>query len=116
MFPKVPYDVQHDFAFVTQYCAGQFLFTVNARDVPVRTVKAFVAWVAQHKGHVSYGSYGTGWLGVLAPAGTPPPVLARLQVYGMEPAGDGAEAFRRQFQAPLPTYERLIKVSGAKAG
>lgn len=223
MFAKVPYDVQRDFAFVTQYCAGQFLFTVNAQDVPARTMKEFVAWAAQHKGRVSYGSYGTGtvghllgaylsqsraldmthvpykgeapmvqdlmggqlswavtssgtvaahlqsgrlralavigdhrmkdlpqlptmaeagfadpefaitaWLGVLAPAGTPAPVLARLeaearaatqatpvkarlQIYGMEPAGDGAEAFRRRFQALMPTYERLIRVSGAKA-
>lgn len=72
-----------------------------------------------------------GWAGLLAPAGTPAPVLARLereartaiqttamkarfQVFGMYALGTTSAEFRREFDATLPITERLIKLSGAK--
>jgi len=59
MFSKVPYDVRRDFAFITEICSASLVFGVN-KDVPVRNMKEFVAWAAQNKGKVSYGSYGVG--------------------------------------------------------
>ncbi|MGH8787722.1 MAG: Bug family tripartite tricarboxylate transporter substrate binding protein [Cupriavidus necator] len=73
-----------------------------------------------------------GWVGMLVPAGTPAPVLARLekearasvqspalrahfQMFGSEPIGNSAADFRRNFEASLPVVERMIKISGAKA-
>jgi tripartite-type tricarboxylate transporter receptor subunit TctC len=73
-----------------------------------------------------------GWIGMLAPAGVPAPIQARLekesiaamqttamkarlQAAGMDLiAASGAE-FRRDFEATSPVIERLIKVSGANA-
>jgi len=74
----------------------------------------------------------TGWIGMLAPAGLPAPIQARLenaslaalqstamkarlQVAGMETIAAGGAQFRREFEASLPVTEQLIKVSGAKA-
>ncbi len=72
-----------------------------------------------------------GWVGLMAPAGTPASVLARLQqeaqaairspalqarfaALGMVPIGNSAEQFRRQVEQDLPVWERLVRVSGAK--
>lgn len=73
-----------------------------------------------------------GWAGVLAPAQTPPAVLARLehevraatqttamkarfQVFGMVPLGTTSAEFRRDYETAAPLVERLVKLSGAKA-
>ncbi|HMO45654.1 MAG TPA: tripartite tricarboxylate transporter substrate binding protein [Rubrivivax sp.] len=73
-----------------------------------------------------------GWIGMLAPAGLPAPIQARLeqeslaalqstamkarlQVAGMEPIGATGAQFRRDLEASLPVTEQLINVSGAKA-
>lgn len=72
-----------------------------------------------------------GWVGMLVPAGTPAPVLSRLekeartsirspalsayfQMNGSEPIGNSGVDFRRNFEASLPIVERMIKISGAK--
>ena len=74
----------------------------------------------------------TGWIGLMAPAGVPAPILARLekeaiavmqttamkarlQAYGMNLIGNTGEEFRRDLEASAPVIERLIKISGAKA-
>jgi tripartite-type tricarboxylate transporter receptor subunit TctC len=70
-----------------------------------------------------------GWVGVLAPAGTPPAALARLekelraaalstpmkarfQVFGMDPVASSAADFRKDYDTTAPVVERLIKASG----
>lgn len=72
-----------------------------------------------------------GWVGMLAPAGTPPAVLARLesearaatqstamkarfQLFAMDPIGNSSRDFRRDVETSLPVYERLIKSAGVK--
>jgi tripartite-type tricarboxylate transporter receptor subunit TctC len=72
-----------------------------------------------------------GGLVMMAPAGTPAPVLARLekdaraaiqtaalkarfQVYGLVGLGNSAAEFRRNHEASAPVIQKLIKVSGAK--
>jgi tripartite-type tricarboxylate transporter receptor subunit TctC len=72
-----------------------------------------------------------GGLVMMAPAGTPAPVLARLekearaaiqspplkarfQVYGLVGMGNSAAEFRRNLEASAPIIQKLIKVSGAK--
>jgi tripartite-type tricarboxylate transporter receptor subunit TctC len=59
MFAKVPYDVRRDLSFVTEIASGSLVVAVT-KDVPVRTMKEFVAWAAANKGKVNYGSYGVG--------------------------------------------------------
>ena len=71
------------------------------------------------------------WFTLLAPAGTPAPIIARLekeaiaiiqstpmkarfQVFGMEPVKGGAEQFRKDFEASNPIIEKLVRISGAK--
>ncbi|CAG2156463.1 Bug family tripartite tricarboxylate transporter substrate binding protein [Cupriavidus numazuensis] len=73
-----------------------------------------------------------GWIGMLAPAKTPQPVLARLEkearaaaqsaavktrlaTYSLEPVGSAAAQFRREFETTEPVVARLIQSSGAKA-
>ncbi|EYS87473.1 ABC transporter substrate-binding protein [Cupriavidus sp. SK-4] len=221
LYAKMPYEARRDFALVTQLWVGPHVLAVS-KDVPAKNIKEFLAWAAQNKGKVSYGSYGIGsfphlagaymsqsrgldmthiaykaeapmvqdlvggqvawaaatlgtlaphlasgrvralavlgdhrnkdlpnvptmaeagladpeyksrgWGGMLVPAGTPAPVLARLekearaaiqslpmkarlQFFAMEPIGNSAAEFRRDYDASLPVIERAIKISGAK--
>jgi tripartite-type tricarboxylate transporter receptor subunit TctC len=74
----------------------------------------------------------TAWFGVLAPAGTPAPVVARLQAetakilampdvrkkfaeLGMETIGNTAAQFAEVIKAEIPVWAQVIKESGAKA-
>jgi tripartite-type tricarboxylate transporter receptor subunit TctC len=221
MMAKVPYDVQRDFAFLTEICSAALVFAVT-KDVPANNMKEFVAWAQSQKGKVNYGSFGIGssshlinaylseshkldmshvaykgeapmvqdmiggqiplgigtlgtmaphiasgrlralavmgtqrlanlpnvptmaesglpddeykvlgGLVMMAPAGTPAPVLARLekearaaiqtaalkarfQVYGLVGMGNSSAEFRRNYEASTPVIQKLIKVSGAK--
>ncbi|WP_066702682.1 Bug family tripartite tricarboxylate transporter substrate binding protein [Curvibacter delicatus] len=73
----------------------------------------------------------TGWLGMSAPAKTPPEVVARLgkevqavlalpevreriQQMGFLPVGSSPEQFAAQFKKDALVWERVVKVSGAK--
>ena len=73
----------------------------------------------------------TGWVGMSAPAKTPPEVVARLgaelkaiiampdvreriQQMGFIPVGSSPEQFAVQFKKDAPVWERVVKVSGAK--
>jgi tripartite-type tricarboxylate transporter receptor subunit TctC len=72
----------------------------------------------------------TGWLGMSAPAKTPPEVVARLGTevqailalpdvrdrilqMGFIPVGSSPEQFNAQFKKDTPVWERVVKVSGA---
>ncbi len=67
LLSKVPYDVRRDLAFISQVATGQFVLAVNQR-VPATDMKAFLAWAAQNKDKVSFGSYGVGSFAHLAGA------------------------------------------------
>jgi tripartite-type tricarboxylate transporter receptor subunit TctC len=73
----------------------------------------------------------TTWFGVFAPAGTPAPVVARLndelrkalvtpemrerlKAMGAEPAPTSPEQFAAFIRAELAKYEKVVKFSGAK--
>ncbi|CAG2160156.1 Bug family tripartite tricarboxylate transporter substrate binding protein [Cupriavidus numazuensis] len=60
LYAKLPYDAKRDLSFISQVCTGQLVFAVNPQKVPAKTVKEFIAWAQQHKGAVTYGSYGVG--------------------------------------------------------
>ena len=77
------------------------------------------------------GYEATSWFGVVAPAGTPAPVVARLQQtiakalgapevreklsgQGAEPVGNSPEAFAQYIRAEIAKWAKVIKVSGAK--
>ena len=68
---------------------------------------------------------------MMAPAGVPPPVLAKLeaaarsaiqtpalkarfQIYGLQGIGNSGEDFRRNLDASGPTILNMVKISGAK--
>ena len=72
------------------------------------------------------------WNGLLAPAGTPNEVVARLEAAltravasaefrerllgaGLEPEPLGARAFADRLLVEIPMWERVVKISGAKA-
>ena len=73
-----------------------------------------------------------GWLGLLAPAGTPAPVLerlekearaaidspavrARFQVFGFQGLGGSSQQFRQVFDQSVPVIEKLVRTAGVKA-
>lgn len=222
IFPKMNYDIQKDFAFITQVAATSLIVLVH-ESVPAKNMKEFMAWAKSEQGKINYGSYGPGsaghlmsaylsesrklgmthvaykseapliqdlaggvvpwgmgtlaagqgmikagrmrpiailgpnrlkelpnvptmaeqgfpdpefntvaWFTLLAPAGTPKPILdrlerdavevihstamkARLQVFGLEPVKGGAAQFHQDFQAVDPLIARLVKISGVKS-
>jgi tripartite-type tricarboxylate transporter receptor subunit TctC len=73
----------------------------------------------------------TGWFGVVAPAGTPAPIVARLNAeitaaladneiknsmrnMGVEPAGSSAEEFEAYIKSETQKWARVIKAAGTK--
>lgn len=73
-----------------------------------------------------------GWIGMMAPAGTPAPiqarlekevrvaaasapVMARFEMFDSELIGNTGAEFKREFEATEPVVKRLIEISGAKA-
>ena len=71
------------------------------------------------------------WLGLFAPAGTPPAVVqrvsralaaglrdpairARVQSLGYEPVGSTPEEFAAFFAAEMPRVAELVRISGAR--
>jgi tripartite-type tricarboxylate transporter receptor subunit TctC len=78
------------------------------------------------------GYESTGWFGVVAPAGTPPGIVARLNAEivsalkdpvirdrvlaaGAEPAPGTPEEFAALIKSEIPKWARVIKVAGVKA-
>jgi tripartite-type tricarboxylate transporter receptor subunit TctC len=55
--PKVPYNVERDFAAIALVSQNPFFFVVNAK-VPAKTLQEFVALVKKEPGKYNYGSPG----------------------------------------------------------
>jgi tripartite-type tricarboxylate transporter receptor subunit TctC len=64
---KVRYDSLKDFAPISNIGTNPFALVVN-KDLPIKTVQDFVAYVRAHKGELSYGSAGVGSLNHLSMA------------------------------------------------
>src|SRR3954465_11943467 len=62
---KVPYDPQKDFAPISVVGTNPFVLVVN-KDVPVKSVAEFVAWVKAQQGKLSYAEGSAGSLTHLA--------------------------------------------------
>jgi tripartite-type tricarboxylate transporter receptor subunit TctC len=67
LHPKVPYDVQRDFAAVTNVAGSSNLLAVHP-GVPAQSVKELVAVLRKDPGKYNYGSSGVGGAGHLAMA------------------------------------------------
>ncbi len=64
---KVKFDPQKDFAPITNIATNPFVIVVN-KDIPVKTLAEFVAYVKARNGQLSYGSAGVGSLNHLSMA------------------------------------------------
>jgi len=220
LFDKMPFDPLKDFAPITQVSLGSVLLTAPG-NAPYSDLKGFVAWAAQQKRPISFGTWGIGssahvygeilrkehgvdlnhvpykgelpaitdvlggaldvtfaspvgakpqvaagklkaiamagsmrsgampevptfgeqgfkgfdlavWVAAYAPAGTPRPVVERLQreiaaivrlpdvaprllEQGQTPLGNTPAEFEAAFREQAPRWEALIRASGAKA-
>jgi tripartite-type tricarboxylate transporter receptor subunit TctC len=65
IFPKLPYDAGRDFAPITLISKVPSLYVVHP-DLPVKTLKEFVAYAKSKPGQLNYGSAGNGSAGHLA--------------------------------------------------
>ena len=65
IFPKLPYDAGKDFVPVTLVSKVPSLYVVHP-DLPVKTLKEFVAYARSKPGQLNYGSAGNGSAGHLA--------------------------------------------------
>jgi tripartite-type tricarboxylate transporter receptor subunit TctC len=64
---KVKFDPQKDFAPISNIATNPFVIVVN-KDIPVKTLAEFVAYVKARNGQLSYGSAGVGSLNHLSMA------------------------------------------------
>ncbi|CAN7772757.1 tripartite tricarboxylate transporter substrate binding protein [Variovorax sp. LjRoot84] len=65
LFKALPYDPQRDLALMTQAVFSPALISANP-DLPVKNIAELRQYAAQHKGQLSYGSWGIGSLGHIA--------------------------------------------------
>ena len=220
LFDKLPFDPLKDFSPITQVSLGSVLLTAPG-NAPYNDLKSFIAWAAQQKRPISFGSWGIGssahiygeilrkehgvdlnhvpykgelpaitdviggnldvtfsspvgarpqvaagklkalamagparsaampevptfgeqgfkgfelavWVAAYAPAGTPAPIVERLQreiaaiirlpdvaprlvEQGQTPLGNTPAEFEASFREQAPRWESLIRASGAKA-
>ena len=59
LYPKMPYDLVRDFAFITPVTSGPGIVLVNMA-LPVRSVSELIAYARARPGKVSFGSAGSG--------------------------------------------------------
>ncbi|HVN33840.1 MAG TPA: tripartite tricarboxylate transporter substrate binding protein [Casimicrobiaceae bacterium] len=59
VYAKLPYDIQRDFAPVSQIAVAPNIFVVNP-DIPAKTVHEFIAYAKSRPGQLGYASGGNG--------------------------------------------------------
>lgn len=59
LYPKLPYDLVLDFAFITQITAGPGIVVVNP-SLPIRSVPELIAYAKARPGKLLFGSAGNG--------------------------------------------------------
>src|SRR5471032_2164560 len=59
LYPKLPYDLARDFAFITQITSGPGIVVVNT-SLPVRSVTELISYARARPGKMSFGSAGNG--------------------------------------------------------
>jgi tripartite-type tricarboxylate transporter receptor subunit TctC len=59
LYPKLPYDLARDFAFITLVTAGPGIVLTHPA-LPVRSVQEFIAYARARPGKVTFGSAGNG--------------------------------------------------------
>lgn len=65
LFKSLPYEPQRDLTFLTQAVYSPAVISANA-DLPVKNLADLRRYAAEHKGKLSYGSWGVGGLGHIA--------------------------------------------------
>ncbi len=66
IYTKSPYDTLKDFQPIARTAQQPLAFIVN-NDVPVQTLKEFIAYAKSHPGKLNYGSAGNGGISHLVP-------------------------------------------------
>lgn len=59
LFPKLPFDTQKDFAPIALVARVPLVLLIR-KDLPVRDMREFIAWVRDQRGQATYGSAGIG--------------------------------------------------------
>src|SRR6185295_15107956 len=147
LVPKKPFDLMKDFAPITGLNFSDLIMmfdaiptmNANARAGKVRTLGTTGAKRSPVTPDVPTvdeagvkGYEATIWLGLMAPAGTPRPILEKLNgeinkilasaevketwgKQGAQPMGMSIDAFDRFLRADVAKWEKIVKSSGAKA-
>ena len=113
LYPKLPYDLTRDFAFITQITSGPGILVVNPA-LPIKSVPEFIAYARARPGQVTFGSAGSG-----APSHLAVELLktmAKIDVVhipykGMAPAL--TDAIGGQIQFSLPTIAAGLPLARA---
>src|SRR6266496_3420271 len=150
LLQKLPYDVQKDLAPVIITSSQPNVLAVNAQ-LPAKTLKELVAYAKANPGKLAYASVGNGssshlnmellksvagfdalaWNGIMVPAGTPKPVIAKLNAeinavlkepdvvakmnaQGFDLIGGTPEDFGNLIRRETDTWGPVIKKVGLK--
>ncbi len=147
IYPKLPYDPVKSFAPVAWVANVPNVLVVHP-SVPVKNVQELVAYARANPGKINYGSGGNGsaghlagemfkgfeadqWYGVVAPAGTPADIVAKLNAtinaslsspeMSTRLRNEGAiampstpEAFGKQIAAELARWKPVVSRAGIK--
>ena len=126
---KLPYDAEKDLVPVSVVAEVPELL-VSHPSAPFETFAGFVEYAKQNPGKLNYPGYeGILWIGVVAPAGIPTPVIAklasafqhavatvdlaeRLKRDGVEPVGGTPEAFGALMASEIAQWRELGRAAG----
>src|SRR5438874_1762249 len=131
LYARLPYDPQKDFVPVTLVATAPLMLVVHP-SVAAKSVQELIALAKANPGRLSYGSGGVGGNGLVAVAGTPPGIGARLQAevakalrlaevrerlaaLGAEPVGSTPEEFGGFIRAEMTRWGRIIREKGIRS-
>src|SRR2546425_694795 len=129
LYAKLPYDPQKDFIPVTLVATSPLMLVVHP-SVAARSVQELVALAMAEAGVPGYEV--VGWNGLVAVAGTPPEIVARLQAevgkalrlaevrerlaaLGAEPVGSTPDEFGAFLRAEMTRWGRIIREKGIRS-